>query len=111
MSPLVAAAPSAFGRLLSALDFHLGRPVEIALAGDPSAADTRALLGEVRRRYLPNRLLALSAGGDAGGVPLLEGRARLEGRATAYLCESFTCRAPTTEAAELGRQLDQVTSA
>jgi uncharacterized protein YyaL (SSP411 family) len=110
MSPLAAAAPAAFGRLLAALDFYLGRPVEVALAGEASAADTRALLREVSKRYLPNRLLALSGGADSGGIPLLQGRARLDGRATAYLCESFTCRTPTTEPAELGRQLDQVTS-
>jgi len=110
LSPLAAAAPAAFGRLLAALDFHLGRPVEIALVGDLPATDTQALLREVRGRYLPDRLLAQTSGADGGGIPLLDGKGRVDGRATAYLCEGFACRAPATDPAELGRQLDQLTA-
>ena len=98
------------GRLLAVLDFHLGRPVEIALIGDPGGADTAELLREVRNRYLPNRLLAQAPTGDGVGIPLLERRGRLESRATAYLCEGFVCQAPTTDPAELGRQLDRLSA-
>ena len=110
LGPVAAEAPTAFGRLLTALDFRLGKPVEIALIGDPLSPDTQALLREVRSRYLPNRLLAQAPEEDGAGIPLLRARGRLDGRATAYLCEGFVCQAPTTDPAELSRQLDQVTA-
>ena len=75
--------PLAFGRLLCALDLYLNPGQEIAIVGDPAAADTRALLAEVRRRYLPNSVLALAAPGDAAAsalIPLLADRGQIDGR-------------------------------
>jgi uncharacterized protein YyaL (SSP411 family) len=50
--------PSAFGRLLAALDFHLSRPKEVALVGGPEAEDTKTLLSVIFDRYLPNKVVA-----------------------------------------------------
>ena len=66
--------PLAFGRLLCALDLYLNPGQEIAIIGDPAAAETRALLAEVRRRYLPNSVVAFAAPGDTAApalIPLL----------------------------------------
>jgi uncharacterized protein YyaL (SSP411 family) len=41
------------------------------------------------------------AGGDERGVPLLEGRTPLDGRAAAYVCENFACQRPVSEPEEL----------
>lgn len=107
LSGLMERAPSAFGRLLGALDFYLGRPREVAIIGRPDAPDTRALVDALYSVYLPNRVIAGSAGGDgeAALIPLLEGRTMLDGRATAYVCEGYVCKSPTVEPAELLRQL------
>ena len=106
LAPTAAKAPLAFGRLLAALDFELGRPVELAVIGPLADAKTRRLLDVARLRYLPNRLLAAAPDGDGRGIPLLAERRTLNGAATAYLCEGFVCQSPTTDPAELQRQLE-----
>jgi len=104
LAPTAAKTPLAFGHLLTALDFHLGRVVELAVIAQPGDAQADRLLQVVAERFLPNRLLAASAG--PGTIPLLADRQALGGRATAYLCEHFVCQAPTQDPSELARQLD-----
>jgi len=104
LAPTAAKAPLAFGRLLVALDFHLGRTVELAVIGQPGEAETRRLLDVVRERFLPNRLVAVAPGESA--IPLLADRRAIDGKATAYLCEHFVCQAPTADPTELAHQLD-----
>ena len=58
--------------------------------------------------YLPNRIIAPSAGNDPRArelVPLLEGRDAPKTGAIAYVCEHYACQAPTRDSAELARQL------
>jgi uncharacterized protein len=90
--------PQAFAHLLQALDFHFARTREVALVG----ADTGALERVVRARFRPHLVLA---GGEADGVPLLQGREPVDGRPAAYVCENFACKMPVTEPEELERLL------
>jgi uncharacterized protein YyaL (SSP411 family) len=85
--------PNAFGHLLQAVAFHLAPVKEVALAG----ADTRELERVVREQLRPYMVLA----GGTGDVPLLEGRAPVDGRPAAYVCERFACQRPVTEPDEL----------
>ncbi len=86
--------PQAFGHLLQALDFALSPVREVALAGE----GTEPLERVVRSRFRPHLVLA---GGEPDGVPLLDGREPVEGRAAAYVCERFACKQPVTEPDEL----------
>jgi len=103
VAPIVARHPVGFGHALRALDFALARVHEVAVVG--SGADADALLDAVRGSYRPHLVLAAGPGDDAGdgdeAVPLLRDRPLVEGRAAAYVCEGFVCRAPVTEPAEL----------
>ena len=94
---LLRRSPLAFGHLLQALDFHLAPTQEVALVG----ADLGELVRAVRARFRPHLVLAGGDGADAAGVPLLEGRATIDGAAAAYVCERFTCKRPVTEPADL----------
>ncbi|HWE34893.1 MAG TPA: thioredoxin domain-containing protein [Solirubrobacteraceae bacterium] len=88
--PLAGRHPQAFGQLLAAADFYLGPVHEVAIVGE----DADALVGVVRGAFRPHIVLA---GGASDGVPLLEGREPVGGRAAAYVCERFECQAPVTE--------------
>jgi uncharacterized protein YyaL (SSP411 family) len=102
--------PSAFGEALGALDFALSTPVEVAVVGEREAADTRALVGVVYGRYLPNKVVAGRAPDDDRLLalsPLLAGKEARDGRPTAYVCRHYACRAPTSDLLELARQLEE----
>jgi uncharacterized protein YyaL (SSP411 family) len=103
--------PSGFGRFLGALDFHLGPPVEVAVVWPPGGSSAEReplvapLLGEVFRRYLPNRVLIGGPEGTGTDLALLAGK-RARDRPTVYVCERYACQAPTTDPGQLGSQLD-----
>jgi uncharacterized protein YyaL (SSP411 family) len=108
LAPAMAQHPLAFGELLSALDFYLAKPREIALVGDPEAPDTRALLRVIYGTYLPNKVVALRRPEDqtaAAAIALLADRPPLDGQATAYVCQNYVCQLPTTSPAVLAEQL------
>jgi len=94
--------PSGFGYALSAVDFLLSTPKEVAIVGN-TPFDIQPMLAEVWRRYLPNKVVAASFGVDV--IPLLEGRTPLNGLPTAYVCEHYTCKQPVTELSALRDQL------
>ncbi len=97
--------PSAFAHWLGAAAFILGEPLEVAIVGDPAAADARALLDVVLGRYRPDLVVAAGEGEAAAVVPLLAGRERLDDRAAAYVCRRFVCQQPVSESDALASQL------
>jgi uncharacterized protein len=100
--------PAGFGRALCALDFHLGRPKEIALIGDPGTNEYVSLVREVWRGFLPNKVLAQSSPDNPEALeilPLLRDRPQIEGKPTAYVCENYTCKQPVSTPNDLANQL------
>jgi hypothetical protein len=99
--------PSGFGYLLSAIDFLLSTAKEVAIVGH-DAADIEPLLSEVWRRYLPNKVVAPAFVHETEGtqLPLLQDRQMLDDRATAYVCEHYTCKQPVTDRDNLAAQLE-----
>ncbi len=102
--------PSAMPQMLVALDFQLSPPRQIVIAGKAGAPDTRALLIEVRRHFLPNTIVLLADGADGQEylgqkLEVIGQMSTIKGKAAAYLCENFTCQAPVTDPKELARLL------
>ena len=95
--PMAGRYPGAFGHLLRALDFYLAPVREVAIVG-PDAGE---LLRVVRGEFRPHLVLAAGE-----GVPLLDGRVPVDGRAAAYVCEHFVCQAPVTSVQALAAALD-----
>ncbi|MBI4484892.1 MAG: thioredoxin domain-containing protein [Acidobacteria bacterium] len=107
LGPQGAAVP----QLVAALDFSLSKPKQIVIAGEPGAADTRAMLRLVHDRFIPNKILLLADGGPAQqqlaqNLPFLKGVSRKDSRATAYICENYVCRLPTADLGIAAQLLD-----
>jgi uncharacterized protein len=95
-------APTGYGELLRAAERALAGPVEVAVVAD-GAEEAAELVGVYRERWRPGAVLAVGTPGD--GIPLLEGRDRVDGRATAYVCRHFACERPVTDPVALRAQL------
>jgi len=103
-------APSAVPRLLASYEAFLAPPLHIAIVGEPDDEGTRRLLAEVHRHFQPHRTLLLVSPGanlDFLGekAPFFKALTQLEGKATAYVCENFTCRLPVNQVEELRKIL------
>ena len=94
--------PSGFGYALSAADFLLSTPKEIAIVGS-NPFDIQPMLEEVWRPYLPNKVVAATFGIDL--LPLWQDRPMINDLPTAYVCEHYVCKQPVTELSELAEQL------
>ena len=90
---VVGGAPTAFGRLLAAVDMLRAGVTEIAVVGDRPD-----LLAAVRSRYLPNAVLAW---GEPYDSPLWQDRHA----GFAYVCRDYTCQVPADSAEVLAGQL------
>jgi uncharacterized protein YyaL (SSP411 family) len=102
---LMVRAPQVLGQALSALDLYVSKSREVAIVAEPGAEDTDRLVREVHGRFLPNVVLAVGPSEGDGSIPLLAGRAAVDGKATAYVCERFVCQMPVTDPEALVAQL------
>jgi uncharacterized protein YyaL (SSP411 family) len=101
-------APSAFPRLLAALDWREDEPPEVVLAGEPGRDDFESLRAAVFAARRVNRVVAHADAAEslADVSPLVAGRGS-GGAARAFVCRSFACLAPTSERAVLAAALDE----
>ena len=106
----VARSPLALPQMWVAAGFLAGRPLQVVIAGCPGAADTRALLVELRAPFLPDKVVLLADGGEgqawlAERHGFLRSVGPLDGRAAAYVCEDFVCKLPTDSPRRLAELL------
>jgi uncharacterized protein YyaL (SSP411 family) len=103
---------AAMPEMLASFDFASEKPRQIVLAGKRDSAGTRAMLDEVNKRYLPDKMLLLADGGDGQHflgekLPFVLEMKVTDGNVTAYVCENYACQLPTNDPAKLGQMLDQ----
>jgi uncharacterized protein YyaL (SSP411 family) len=96
--------------LASALLFAFSTPKQIVIAGDPAKDDTRALLRLVHERFLPSRVLVVAGGPSrdrlARFMPIVKEMSPIGGRATAFICEHYVCKLPTSDPAKVAQLLE-----
>uniref|UniRef100_UPI00358EC788 spermatogenesis-associated protein 20 isoform X1 n=2 Tax=Myxine glutinosa TaxID=7769 RepID=UPI00358EC788 len=84
---------------------------QVVIRGEPSEEDTRAMIRCVHSIFLPYKVLILADGNKCGfldqQLPFLNRLDKKGGKATAYVCENFTCSSPVSSVEELKKQLLQ----
>ena len=105
-SPQMTRLPTAVPQMLCALDASLAKPRQIVIAGKRDAADTQALLREVRARFIPNKIVLLADGAEGQAwlserLEFLKTAQPHDGKAQAFVCENFVCQLPTGDPAKL----------
>jgi len=103
--------PAGFPWFLMGLDLSVGPTREIVIAGDRDAAVTREMVRAVRKRFLPDAVVALHEPGEKGKalealVPFVKEQGPVDGKPAAYVCRAYACERPVTDAAKLGALLD-----
>jgi uncharacterized protein YyaL (SSP411 family) len=105
-------APDSAPQLAAALGFRLEGTRQVVIAGRKDSPDTRLLLNTLHAAYLPDATVLLADGG-AGQKELgkrlvfIRDVTMIDGKATAYVCQNFVCRLPTTEAKVMMEQLQE----
>lgn len=81
--------------------------LQIIIAGDKASEDTKALLSAVNSFYLSNKILIVHEPGSESFLTrfleVLSSVKMVEDKATAYVCENYTCSAPVSDPDKLKR--------
>jgi uncharacterized protein YyaL (SSP411 family) len=93
--------PSAMPQMLVAFDFSSSKARQIVIAGKKDAPETKAILREVHRHFLPTKILLLADAGDGQKYlgeqnEAIRAMSMVDGKSAVYVCENFTCKAPVT---------------
>jgi uncharacterized protein YyaL (SSP411 family) len=103
------AAPVGVPQMLVAYEFSISKPKQIILVGERDAPDTRRMLAALHARFVPHRIVLLvnaeSRPPLARYLPAVADMTAIGGQATAYVCEDYACKLPTTDAAEFAQLL------
>ena len=104
--PLLAQSPTSMPQMLCNMLPGASNPRQIVIAGDLSNPETQALLAAARAPYLGDALILhacheAKAAGLGGKFASIADMKPIKGKAAAYVCENFSCKAPVTDAKAL----------
>ncbi len=85
----VKSAPIAYTQFLCGLDYVFGPSLEIVVIGDRNTDDTKIMLKTIRNQFTPNTIILLNPEGK--DFP------KIDGKATVYICQNYSCKSPITD--------------
>ncbi len=98
--------PLGFARWLSAAENAQGNTKQVAVLGEAGEEMFERMLKVIRAEYRPGVVAAASPHPPQKDAPaLLHERGLIDGKATAYVCEGFVCKQPTTDTEILAKQM------
>jgi len=101
-SKQVTNAPGNHTQMMSALDFWSGKSYEVVIVGKPGAKDSEDMIHALRQTFKPNKIVLFKPTDQDNSeltklAPFIKHQASIAGKATAFICYNFACKAPTTE--------------
>jgi len=99
----IISSPTGFTHMLSAFDYLLGPSKEIVIAGDQNDPNTQAMLSEINKHFIPNKVVCLhpTDGQQAKDIEAIvlfvKDQNMLNGKSTAYVCQNYHCQFPTND--------------
>lgn len=97
-------APTGFGSALQAIGFATGKPQEIIITGKKEERDTQHMIDALRSAFLPYSVILVKDPDDkkiTDLAPFLSDFGMKDGKATAYVCQNYSCELPTTDPGEM----------
>lgn len=98
--------PERYSQMLCSLDFLIGKPKEIVVAGKDG--EYNDMLREIRQTFIPNKIVAYSPVNQnklTKIIPMLKGKSLFKNEATIYVCQNYTCKQPATDVGFLKKLL------
>jgi uncharacterized protein YyaL (SSP411 family) len=97
----VKSQPAAFTYFLLGIDFAMRPGQEVVIAGDPDKMDARQMMEALNLNFAPNQVALVKSDQNAKQLAKFagytDGLQLVQGKATAHVCEGFSCKEPTTD--------------
>lgn len=105
--------PRSLPQMLVAVDYSLSKPKQIIILGGIEGADTRKMLREVHKQFIPNKILMVLGSKESQQqmstyMPSVSAYSRINGKATAYVCINYACLLPTNDVQVMSRALEGI---
>ena len=114
LSGRIAQFPAGYTQFLCGLTLALGPSHEVVLAGPSQSGDMQAMIGALRSRFIPEKVVLVKREGKDVEGPAIEEMAPFvkpygSGRETAlaYVCTGGACALPTSSPSEMLRLLGE----
>ncbi|WP_406787620.1 thioredoxin domain-containing protein [Clostridium neuense] len=110
-SRTVEGSPLGYTQFLCAVDYLIGPSYEIVISGDRNSEDTKKMLRQLNRSFVPNKVVIFNPINEEDSelikiAPYVKDEKAVKGKATAYICKNFTCGRPITDADEMLKSLN-----
>jgi uncharacterized protein len=93
--------PTGHTYFITAVDFEIGPSYEVVIVGKTGAPDTLNMIKTLKNHYIPNKVIIFKDPANAGDINKIAEsigfKECVEGKATAYICTSESCKQPTTD--------------
>lgn len=95
--------PAAHCQFMVALEFALNPNYEVVIVGKPQGKDTHAMLSALRNSFIPEKVVLFKPADQNANAeivrlaPFTKSMVATDGYATAYVCQRFVCKLPTTD--------------
>lgn len=101
-SQIASSSPSAFTQMMVAVDFAVGPTNEVVISGKSEAKDTKNMIRELRREFIPNKVVLFHPAEEESPAiyriaPFVQKQKSLEDKATVYVCHNHACQQPTDD--------------